>query len=178
MNWEHLTRDIVVAAKISFSDLINRHREEKFYAFALFTDNDCYTISPTANTIEEYSKIISRKNITNQKSMMGYKWYIGDWVLDGGDDGKFDEISDRLSSASQTASETDSFLDFKEHVHSCMIEALSILDKEGFFGEIRGDIVLFISSSEYDESEEMENSSAKILNPPEIYERFLKRYDV
>jgi len=56
-----------------------------------------------------------------------------------------------------------------------MIDALLRLDKEGFFGMRRYKAVLFITLSDYDESLEMEDHSARLLNPPEIYEPFLKR---
>lgn len=59
-----------------------------------------------------------------------------------------------------------------------MTKALASLDEEGFFGALRNQIVLFISSSDYDESIDMENRSAQVLNTAENYEAFLKCYVV
>jgi len=178
MDWDSLTRNIIDAARASFSDLMNQHREESFYAFILYTDNDCYTVLPSANSIEKHNEKILNENVKDAKSIAAYKWYIGEWFYEAWKDSEFDKICKELSDASQVAYTSGSFLKFKEHVHACMIKALLLLDKEGFWGRTRGNIVLFISSSEYDESKDMENSSAKILNPQKIYERFLKRYNV
>jgi len=65
---------------------------------------------------------------------------------------------------------------FKQQVHQCMTDALKSMDKEGFFGQRRADLMLYISSSDYDESLAMEDKSAQYLNPADKYQAFLKRY--
>jgi|GEM_PF-5336547 len=57
-----------------------------------------------------------------------------------------------------------------------MTDALKRMDKEGFFGERRAHLILYISSSDYDEAMLMEDKSAQYLNPVDKYQVFLKRY--
>lgn len=65
---------------------------------------------------------------------------------------------------------------YKKSVHECMISALRRMDENGFFAKRREDITLFISSSDDDEAFDMENQSARQLNPEQVYLPFLKRY--
>jgi len=172
MKWDNLIRDVVAASRISFSDLLDQHKGEKFYAFILYTDNDCYTILPSANSVEKYNE----KILNSPEGMAAYKWYIGEWSYEAWKGDEFDKICKELSVASQLAYENGLFEEFKKNVHLCMINALLLLDREGFFGHTKDDIVLFISSSEYDEAKDLEDRSAKVLNSPEVYDKFLKRY--
>jgi hypothetical protein len=97
MNWDTLTQDIIAASKISFSDLLRRHGAEKFYAFILYTDNDCYAVLPSANSIERHNEKISKRNVIDQKNIAGYKWHIGEWAYEAwGEDG-FNKICTALS---------------------------------------------------------------------------------
>jgi len=57
-----------------------------------------------------------------------------------------------------------------------LTDALKRMDKEGFFGQRRADLILYISSSDSDESLAMEDKSAQYLNPADKYQAFLKRY--
>jgi hypothetical protein len=59
-----------------------------------------------------------------------------------------------------------------------MIEALRLLDQEGLFGvgAERERITLFVTISDDNGAEELENISAKLLNPPAVFDRFIKRY--
>ncbi|WP_254217692.1 DUF4303 domain-containing protein [Burkholderia multivorans] len=60
-----------------------------------------------------------------------------------------------------------------------MIEVLRLLDQEGLFatGAEREKITLFVTISDDDGSVDLENKSAKVLNPPSVFDRFIKRYD-
>jgi len=180
MNWDDLTREIITDARSVFSKLLEQHKDEHFYAFALYTDDDGFTVVPAANSIEKYDANMLHNNVTNIKSQIFRKWYSGSWAYEDCGDDEFNAICGKLSDACMALPEDDdeAFHDFTEHVHSCMINALQILDNEGFWGAARKNIVLFVTISDSDEAEELENRSAQILNPPEIYEKFLKRYEV
>ena len=176
MDYIKFTKDLAAAAKISFNELIKQNKHETFYAFILYTDSDCYTVLPSANSIEKYTEKVAKKGITDPKRMVGYKWYIGEWAYESYGANNFNEVCRNLSTESQAANSNGSFLDFKKNIHACMINALSQIDKEGFFGSNRDNVVLFISSTDYDESLELEDYSAKILNNKEIYDLFINRY--
>ncbi|THJ30303.1 DUF4303 domain-containing protein [Lampropedia aestuarii] len=174
--YNNLVNDIIEATKYTLSQLKNNHQNENIYAFILYTDNDCYTILPAANSLEMYEKKIKDDEVDDEQELIAYKWSSAEWAYESLYDEKFSKISIQLSEASTQASASNKFEEFKIYVHNCMINALKSLDEGGFFENPRKNLTLFISSSEYDESIEMENSSAKILNPPEIYKSFLDRH--
>lgn len=176
MYWAELTERIIVASRVSFSDLIQQRKGESFYAFILYTDADCYTVLPSANSIEKHKEKIAREGAEGPKELAGYKWSIGEWAYESWKAEAFDAVCEDLSEASQSACEAGAFAEFRQQVHASMIKALASLDEEGFFGSIRSGIVIFVSSSDYDESIELENRSALMLNSPDVYEKFLKRY--
>ena len=178
MDWAELTERIATASRTSFSDLLGQNRGERFYAFILYTDADCYTVVPSANSIEKHEEKITRKGVEDSREMAGYQWSIGEWAYEAWNDGAFSPICEALSAASQSAGEAGTFPDFRQQVHAAMIEALASLDREGFFGSFRKDIVLFISSSDYDESIALENRSAQVLNSAGVSAAFLDRYAV
>lgn len=74
MNWNKLSEEIFVAARLSFSELISRHNEEHFYAFALYTDSDCYTVVPAANSLQKYDTKIAEDNVDDET-----EW----WLING-----------------------------------------------------------------------------------------------
>lgn len=67
---------------------------------------------------------------------------------------------------------------FKDLQHD-MIEALRLLNQEGLFGTgaEREKITLFVTISDDNGAVQLENESAKVLNPPAVFDRFIKRYE-
>lgn len=177
MDWIALTESITSAVKAAFSNLIRREDTSTIYAFILYTDADCYTVLPSANSIERHEEKIAREGIVDASEIAGYKWSIGEWTYEAWMPAEFEAICRELSAASQEAYQQGTFSEYRERVHASMIGALSSLDEEGFFAAARDHAVLFISSSDHDESMEMENMSAQILNPPSMYAEFLRRYE-
>lgn len=177
MNWGELAKDIAAAARSSFSELLAQHRDETFYAFALYTDEDCYTIEPAANSLEQYHGKMSRKGKADPQSLAYYRWASAEWAYESFAASPFDAICLKLSAASDEVSgDMTAFGAFKTDVQRAMIEGLKLLAADGFFDQLRARAVLFITSSDHDEAKEMEDGSARILNPPEVYELFHRRY--
>lgn len=176
MNWTELTHKITNAARAAFLAMQSEAKGEKFYVFALYTDADCYTVGVTANSIQKHEEKMAEEGISDTQEALGYKWYTGEWFYEAwGDDG-FQSICEELSEASNAASNEGRFLEFKQNVHSCMIKCLADLDRDRIFQE-REDAVLLISSTDNDESEILENESAKQLNDRRLAELFLGRYN-
>ncbi len=176
MNWNKLSEEIFVAARLSFSELISRHNEEHFYAFALYTDSDCYTVVPAANSLQKYDTKIAEDNVDDETELVAYKWSIAEWAYEACGSNYFKGICDLLSTASNKAGNDEQFLQFKMNVHTCMINALQRLEHNGLFGTMRSNFVLYISMSDDDDALELENKSAKILNPSNLYNEFLARW--
>jgi len=173
---EHLTDKIIDAAKHTFSTLIQKHPNETLYAFILYTDEDCYTALPAANSVQSHEKRIMEEQADNKQDRVSYQWSSAEWDYEACYDEKFFPICERLSQLSNEMYECGKFAAFKQQVHQCMTDALKHMDKEDFFGQRRADLMLYISSSDYNESLAMEDKSAQYLNPADKYQAFLKRY--
>jgi hypothetical protein len=177
VDWPALTGSIAAAARISFGDLLTRADRETFYAFALYTDADAYTVLPTANSVEKFNDTVVRAGVEDARGRAGYRWSIGEWAYEAWQSDAFQAICEELSAASQRACEAGTFTEFRQCVHGCMIDALASLDAGGLFAAIRERIVLFVSSSDADEAFDLENRSARVLNSAAVCAEFLKRYD-
>ncbi|MCQ4165855.1 DUF4303 domain-containing protein [Tahibacter harae] len=178
LDWTSFPGRIAAAARASFADLIERRKQEDFYAFALYTDADCYTVLPCANSIEKHSEKLSKAGVDDPAEMAGYQWYIGEWAYEAWKDEAFTAICRDLSAASQAACETGSFAAFRQQVHASMIAAMALLDGEGLFAPAGSETVIFISSTDQDEAFALENNSAEVLNSSTVYRKFLRRYAV
>lgn len=177
MDWTRLKDDIAAAARQSFSELLARHGNETFYAFALYTDEDCYTVVPAANSLERYQATIADLDEASPQALAYYRWASAEWAYEAFAAGPFTPICNRLATTCAAVSgDATAFAAFKAEVHRAMIAALKQLDDEGFFGQGRDGAVLFITSSDADEAEAVENRSAAILNRPGIHASFLERF--
>ena len=176
MNREDLTRDITEAAQRSFSDLLARHGDETFYAFALYTDEDCYTVVPAANSLERHRETLADMEDEDDDDGQAahYRWASAEWAYESFAAEPFNPICEQLAAACQAVSgDAAAFAAFKADVHAAMIDALRRLDGEDFFGRHRAGAVLFITSSDFDDAPSMERRSAIALNPPERLVEFL-----
>lgn len=176
---DKLTEDIERAARSSFSELLTRHGDETFYAFALYTDESCFTVLPAANSLEQYHACVQRMDATEPQERAAYKWSSAEWAYECFAAPSFDGICEQLRErASMLPGDPVTFATFKAEVHHAMTVALRRLDDGGFFGERRAGLVLFITSSDDEEAQELEEVSARALNPPAVYEAFRRRYAV
>lgn len=177
MDWEKLTTDVVAATTAAFGSLISEKSDEHFYAFALYTDEYAETICPSANSIERYEAKLRKTGETDELQIASYKWATAEWAYEYWHADFFTEIYRDLERHRKTFPDTEVAWElYKKSVHECMISALKRMDENGFFAKGREHITLFISSSDDDEAFDMENESAKQLNPGQIYLPFLKRY--
>lgn len=177
IDWTALTERIIAVSRTAFSDFIAQERGANFYAFILYTDADCYTVLPLANSIEKHEEKIAKEGVEDPSEIAGFKWSIGEWAYEAWNDQDFVGISDDLSSACQKASEQERFAEFRKQLHLAMVKAMLALRDGGIFDRFKDRAVLFISSSDYEESFEIENWSARILNTPSICAEFLNRYE-
>jgi hypothetical protein len=179
INWQRLTGEIARAARLSFSALLAQHGHEAFYAFALYTDEDCWTVVPAANSLERLEARMEEQGAPDPRQRAADKWSSAEWAFEGFAAEPFDAICEQLqATGSALPDEAAAFAAFKAGVHQAMVAALKSLDESGFFGAHRTGAVLFVTSSDNEEAEALEDRSARLLNPPEIHEAFGRRYDV
>ena len=179
MDWKQLEDDIATAARRSFSALLADHGDETFYAFVLYTDADCYTVVPAANSLQQCQNKQARLANTDPQHLAYYRWASAEWAYEAYAADPFNPICDQLSAACAAVSgDATAFAAFKANVHRAMINALKQLDEEEFFAHRRDAAVLFITSSDADEAIAMEDHSVQLLNPPARYAPFLQRFAV
>lgn len=181
MDWPALTHDIAAAARQSFGDLLARHGDETFYAFALYTDEDCITIAPAANSQERHQATLAAlDDKPDRQERNYYRWASSEWAYEAWAGEPFNPISSRLRAACAAVSgDAAAFAAFKAQVHQAMAGALRQLDGEGFFGRHRQEAnaaVLFITAPDADDTEAMEDQSARLLNPPAVCKAFLQQH--
>jgi hypothetical protein len=174
MNSEKLTSDIAATASTVFASLMSQHASEYFYAFALYTDEDGYTVMPSANSVERYEAIVARKRAVDPRHRAAYKWSTAEWAYEAWGAEAFTGIYRSLEQHRATMPTTDGARSaYKKSLHACMTDALARVGRLAGRGE---EVVLFISSSSDDEAFELENWSAKELNSEAVYRSFLGRY--
>ena len=173
------------AARQAFGGLRHAHPDETFYAFALYTDDGWMTIVPAANSEEGF-----RRATADEPDPVNHRysrWATAEWAYEAAGDEHFDAANELLNapSADGEVDEGDEGDESRRHreqgnaLIASMVEGLRLLDAEGFFGTgaEREKVTLFVSISDSDEAEEVETSSARQLNPPEVGAAFANRYE-
>lgn len=176
----NFARDIRDAARGTYRALLAKHPDEHFYAFALYTDSGAMTVVPAANSEEGLQRVRKRMAVGKEEVAPEFTWATGEWVYESAEADSFNALSKRLADAVLSPSfPAAEFGHFFHELQRDMIEALRMLDQEGLFGigAERERITLFVTISDDSRAEELENASAKVLNPPAVFDRFIKRYD-
>ncbi len=171
-------RDIADAARATFRALRALHPDEHFYAFALYTDSGAMTVVPAANSVEGLRRVREQQAVADDDPW--YAWGFSEWAYAAAEASPFNAICGKLADDVLSPQFVRSrFPEFSRQLHADMIGALRLLDREGLFGtgDERAAITLFVSISDDDAAEALENESAKALNPPAVADAFLRRYD-
>jgi hypothetical protein len=175
----NFAREISDAARETYRALLAKHPGEHFYAFALYTDSGAMTVVPAANTEEGLQRVRKQMAVGDEERAPEFRWATGEWVYEAAEAGPFHPLCKRLAGAVLGSdSPATEFGHFFHELQRDMIEALRLLDQEGLFGvgAERERITLFVTISDDNGAEELENISAKLLNPPAVFDRFIKRY--
>lgn len=174
MDWNDLINKTAQAARNAFDDLKKNRAGENFYAYALYTDSSAMTIVSAANSLEALENIVASDGDRSPESISYYKWSTSEWAYEAWKREEFRGISTALRESSDRDSD---FAGFKRTVFNSMIEAMRKLSEDGFFGteEERNSVTIFITSTDDDESQNIENESAKILNSEPVFKLFLSR---
>ncbi|MCA8019809.1 DUF4303 domain-containing protein [Burkholderia metallica] len=173
-------REIADAARATFRALRALHTDEHFYAFALYTDSGAMTVVPAANSVEGLRRMRTQQAIADDDPAPWCTWGFAEWAYAAAEASPFNALCGKLADEVLSPQFVQSrFAEFSRQLHTDMIEALRLLDRDGLFGtgEARAAITLFVSISDDDAADALENESAKALNPPAVADAFLRRYD-
>ena len=170
-----LVRD---AAKKAFADLRKAHPGETFYAFALYTDDGAMTIIPAANSEEGFRRAAEKYGYSKPDQLAWIRWSTAEWAYEAAGGEHFDAAHEQLNLPNRDTGPEDKFVHFLGNLIESMVGALKDLDDEGFFGEGEASeaVTLFVTISDSDLADAIEERSSRELNPRPVHKRFLKRY--
>ncbi|UKD17086.1 DUF4303 domain-containing protein [Burkholderia aenigmatica] len=164
---------------MTYRALLAAHPDEHFYAFALYTDSGAMTVVPAANSDEGLKRVRERMEIGDDEKAPEFTWATGEWAYEAAEADSFNPLCEKLADTVLGPNIPEAkFGEFFRDLQRDMIEALRLLDQEGLFGTgaEREKITLFVTISDDNGAEALENESARILNPPAVFDRFINRY--
>ncbi|MDT3330714.1 DUF4303 domain-containing protein [Microbacterium aquilitoris] len=173
MNRDDVRRALREATVAAFDETIETLTGERVYAVALTTDDGAMSAGLCITTVEHYESKRSQADAAGDLASPGYdaylRWDTAEWRDELAGWEHFSPISRLLEDSSDDA---DGW--FEEHIDA-LIAALAHLRAER--AEALAGVTLFVSVTDSDETEAIENRSARELNPPELSGRFLSRYE-
>ena len=158
--YQGLTEKIREAAEKDLREVLGQIGDEHIYTAALVTDSDCCTLFLAVNTVEFLNG--------NDEPDNASKWYPDEW-------GYSDAYNSELSKLSKLLWEHHENLPGEAFFFDAVISAMKQLKETGAFGKRSEEITFFVSISDDEEAENLEDFSAKQLNSPELATAFLNR---
>ncbi len=177
--FDQLDKKIASALEEDFHLFCEKCAGENIYACALVTDSSAMSLFFALNSEEALKRRIEENG--NEAAEPYVRWSPSDWSY--GDhlikENKLGTVSNLLLSKQQQIKDGNEFYSFKKNVHKAMISALQLMNENDIFekGNHREKITIFVSITDDTYAEEIENISAKILNPPKVYNNFVDRYE-
>ncbi len=185
--YKELDNKIQQAVKVEMQNIQRKIGKERIYAVALVTDSDCVTLFLAVNTYEylqkrdkKYAKELdlSEEDLKNVKegSVSLTQWILDEWGYSDGKNSQLNMISELLFEHDESEEyDEESYEENQRLFFETVTSAMKHLIAEKVFGEYSEEITFFISMSDDERTEEIENYSAKLLNSADIYENFYHR---
>lgn len=159
--WQEVTEKIRDAVTTDLRGILGRIDDEHIYTAALVTDRYCCSLFLAVNTLEYLQ---SEDEEPDDES----KWHPDEW-------GYSDGHGSELVKLSKSLWENHATLPGEAFFFSAMISAMAQVKGSGIFGERTEEITFFISISDDEDAENLEDASAMTLNSPELAAAFLNR---
>ena len=169
MNFTELKAKIKYATEQAFVEMYEKHKEEKIYAFALYSDEGAMTVCPSTNTLDYLE---TKKDDEDFKY---YKFEPAEWKYEMvGADKLFDEISKLCLDEADKLEENDEFDLYRSQLYSTCIEVLEELKLANFFKQATGeDVFLIFTATEYEFSNKEIREIISKLNDNEYNKEYL-----
>lgn len=188
--FKEIEEKIEEAVKKDMQKIFKEIGDEQIYAAALVTDSDCITLFLALNTyeymrkkdleyVEMFGNHLSEETIQKAKSGTSSitKWIPDEWGYSDGRASALSEISSLLYAKEEE--DSDKYAQNNDLFFEAVTAAFKNLIASRVFGKNSGEITYFISMSDDERTPEIENYSAKLLNPENMYKDFLDRkYDM
>lgn len=159
--WQEVTEKIRDAVAADLYEILGRIGGEHIYTAALVTDSYCGSLFLAVNTLEYLE---SEDEEPDDES----KWHPDEW-------GYSDGHGSELVKLSKSLWENHNTLPGEAFFFNAMISAMKQVKDSGIFGERTQEITFFVSISDDEEAENLEDSSAMMLNCTELASIFLNR---
>jgi len=175
MDWKNFEVEVSSIVKQAIKDLHDARPSEHFYTFALYTDTSAMTVAMAANSLEVLElKLQDEDEEDRDESRSYYQWATSEWEYEAWRGDLFKGISKEL----REASGRDEIAAFRENLYLSMTNVLKELGKERFFDPfVVQNPTLFVTVTDDDTAEVVENNSAKVLSTPAAYAEFVNRYE-
>ncbi len=175
MNWQALESTALTLVTKALQDLSVEYPDEQFYACALYTDSSAMTLAVAVNSIEALEEKFEGEGEEEREELISYyKWASSEWKYEGWKREYFKDICKAL----REASDRSDISHFKEKLHSLMVNVLRSLRRDVFFASFKiQEPMLFVTVTDDDGAEELENKTAELLNSSEEYNYFIRRFD-
>lgn len=168
-DFDALHRDVVDAAKTAFLEVTQKHPEEDFCAFALYTDDGAMTVCPAMNT----TQFLEEMQEDDPDEWLSYKFGTAEWPFEGvGADKQFNAICDRVrAEVFRLEDDAAAFKAFKRDLIETCVQALETLRKD-FFADQGEDFLLLFAISDGEESKKTQRERVARLNGKAVVREF------
>lgn len=156
------------------TDTLEKAQNEKVYVCAFGTDSDFGTLFLAINTEESLTRHIAsmkRKGLcAAEEDEVYYRWGCSEYQY-GGDT--------HLNGISNILQGIDNAYDHKGEIIEIIVQVVRDTDEALFrqYGQSKTDIVFFVSMTDDDEAEQLENETVVRMTEAKLAASFLKRYD-
>ncbi|WP_454719099.1 DUF4303 domain-containing protein [Caulobacter segnis] len=172
MNWKDISEEITTSTLDATRSLLRQFDRRGIYALALFTSDDGARVSMAANTEEGYlahleAEAQDEPNSPDDETY--YRWSSSEWGIEGWDRPAFSRVNELL--AQQDRSDRDTY-------SGNLIEAMTaaLVTVKETLGEQVANVTAFVTVTDSDVAETIENASASRINAPDLANRFLRRF--
>lgn len=174
MDWDAIENELIQAVRQAFDHLRILTVHEQLYALCLSVSEDGMGIGLNANTDPFLNQKLSEERAIEEITLQDesyFRWSSAEWHFEGVGDEFFQPLNNALTQA--ILNDKRDKLSFKKLI-AAMIEALSHLrDARGH--ALKG-VTLFVTITDGDKAEAIENRSAADLNAPDVAQAFISRF--
>ena len=182
---ELLRNAITESMRTAYSYILEQCKNENIYGLVLCTDSSFMSLALFANTEESLQRTIEHYSKTQPEysSNPAFKWFCNEWQYDASG------VSSVFGQACNIMEDIFSEIEFdddcdpvdEEHyqetiqkIIKTLCDGIKELNKEDLFcyNGNRNNITVFVSVSDSDITEEVEDYSIKAINPAEVYKYY------
>jgi hypothetical protein len=176
MDWKVKTDELRAATLAAVDGLLASLKGERLYAISLQTDDGGMSVGPCANSEQGYAERCASEAEVEEQSpadLAYLRWAPAEWRYEMFDSAHFMETNQDFIAAG-TSDTGDDFDSYFEHLLEAMTDALATL-RAARAQALEG-VTLFVTITDSDEAEDVENRSAAQLNPPALAAAFARRF--